>query len=86
MSGGVDSSVAAALLRDQGYDVVGITMQLWDYSKSAATTKNRFGSCCSLSDVNDARIVAYGLGIPHYLFNYEEEFKTGDVDYFAAED
>jgi tRNA-specific 2-thiouridylase len=62
-------------------------MQLWDYSESATTgagpTTKKFGSCCSLSDVNDARIVSYHLGFPHYLINYEKEFRAGVVDYFA---
>lgn len=82
MSGGVDSSVAAALLHEQGYDVVGVTMQLWDYGEPG---KKKFDSCCSLSDVNDARIVAHMVGIPHYVVNYEKEFRSGVVDYFADE-
>src|SRR5437764_875681 len=82
MSGGVDSSVAAALLHEQGYDVVGVTMQLWDYGEPG---RKKFDSCCSLSDVNDARIVAHMVGIPHYVVNYEKEFRSGVVDYFAEE-
>ena len=82
MSGGVDSSVAAAVLHDQGYDVIGVTMQLWDYGEPQA---KKFGSCCSLSDVNDARIVAHMVGVPHYVVNYEKEFRAGVVDYFAEE-
>ena len=82
MSGGVDSCVAAAVLKEQGYDVIGITMQLWNHS---ADGDARFDSCCSLTDVHDARISADQIGIPHYLVNYEKEFKSGVVDYFAEE-
>ena len=78
MSGGVDSSVAALLLQRQGYQVVGVTMQLW-HDKGASK------SCCSHTDINDARLVADRLGIPHYVFDYEKDFKTTVVDYFAAE-
>ena len=82
MSGGVDSCVAAAMLLEQGYEVIGITMQLWNH---AGDGTERFDSCCSLTDVHDARQAAHKLGIPHYVVNYEREFKTGVVDYFAAE-
>ncbi|TWW11034.1 tRNA-specific 2-thiouridylase MnmA [Planctomyces bekefii] len=82
MSGGVDSCVAAALLLEQGYDVVGITMQLWNHKGDG---EERFDSCCSLTDVHDARASAHKLGIPHYVVNYEREFKSGVVDYFASE-
>ena len=78
MSGGVDSSVAALLLKKQGYQVVGVTMQLW-HDKGASK------SCCSHTDINDARLVADRLGIPHYVFDYEKDFKTTVVDYFADE-
>jgi len=83
MSGGVDSCVAAALLLEQGYEVIGVTMQLWNQAKSGA--EERFDSCCSLTDVHDARVAAHRLGIPHYVVNYEKEFKSGVVDYFASE-
>lgn len=82
MSGGVDSCVTAALLKEQGYDVVGITMQLWNHGNDGA---ERFDSCCSLTDVHDARASAHRLGIPHYVVNYEKEFRSGVVDYFASE-
>jgi tRNA-uridine 2-sulfurtransferase len=82
MSGGVDSCVTAALLQEQGYEVIGITMQLWNHGSDA---DERFDSCCSLTDVHDARKSAHKLGIPHYVVNYEKEFKKGVVDYFASE-
>ena len=78
MSGGVDSSVAALLLQRQGYQVVGVTMQLW-HDKGASK------SCCSHTDINDARLVADRLAIPHYVFDYEKDFKTTVVDYFVDE-
>ena len=68
MSGGVDSSVTAALLQEQGYEVIGMTMQIWDYSQ---TDEEHTGSCCSLDDVQDARRVAESLGIPFYVVNFE---------------
>lgn len=78
MSGGVDSSVAAAILKEQGHDVIGITMQIWPSKKS-------FGGCCSLEAVNDARKVADKLGIPHYLLNFRDVFKRDVVDNFIEE-
>ena len=90
MSGGVDSSVAAAILKDEGYDVIGISMQIWDYSgeshaQSGAEGSDKFGTCCSLDDINDARRVAEKLGIPFYILNLEEEFKRDVVEYFVSE-
>ncbi len=82
MSGGVDSSVSAAILHRQGYDVIGITMQLWNHGNN---DKTRFDSCCSLSDIHDAKIVAHQIGIPHYVVNYEDTFKEQVVQYFADE-
>ena len=75
MSGGVDSSVAAAFLKEKGYDVVGLTMKLWG-------EENR---CCSHDDVKDARLVARHLGIPHYIVSLNESFKRNVVDYFVSE-
>lgn len=87
MSGGVDSSVAAALLVEQGYDVIGVTMQLWDYSQNEASCdpNSKFDTCCSLDDVADARMVAHKLGIPFYVFDYQDDFKENVVDYFTDE-
>ena len=71
MSGGVDSSVAAGLLKAQGHEVIGISLQLHDFAKKA---ENKFGTCCSIEDLNDARTVARKLDIPFYLSNMEAEF------------
>ena len=85
MSGGVDSSVTAALLQEQGYEVIGISMQVWDYAKFAAADGEKFGACCSLDDIHDARRVAEQLGIPFYVVNFEEEFQRLVIDDFTAE-
>ena len=79
MSGGVESSVTAALLSDAGYDVVGITLQLYD--DGAAT--HRKGACCAGRDIHDARAVAERIGIPHYVLDYESRFKEAVIDRFA---
>lgn len=82
MSGGVDSSVAAYLLKEQGYGVIGVTMRLW---QDDTGTSQEEGSCCGLSAVDDARRVADVLEIPHYVMNFREEFKGNVVDYFVEE-
>ncbi len=82
MSGGVDSSVAAAWLKHQGYDVIGISLQLHD---QAEKTENKFGTCCSLSDIQDARSVAEKMGIPFYVANMEDQFEESVIDNFVAE-
>jgi tRNA-uridine 2-sulfurtransferase len=83
MSGGVDSSVAAMLLKEQGYDVIGVTMQIWQDEEEAAKEAN--GGCCGLSAVDDARRVAQRLEIPYYVMNFKKEFKCHVMDYFVAE-
>lgn len=82
MSGGVDSSVALALLKEQGYECVGVSMQLWDYSEKDSAAPGTTGSCCSLEDINDARGVAGSLGVPFYVLNVREAFSKEVVDYF----
>jgi tRNA-specific 2-thiouridylase len=85
MSGGVDSSVAAALLVEQGYDVIGCTMQVWDYTQndSCSTEQEGNGTCCSSTDVDDARAVADKLNIPFYVLNCETEFQSKVIDPFV---
>jgi tRNA-specific 2-thiouridylase len=83
MSGGVDSSVAAALLLRQGYDVIGVTMRLWTLEDTEAPPHHR--RCCSVDDSGDARAVCDALGIPHYVLNFEREFQATVVDYFCRE-
>lgn len=84
MSGGVDSSVAAALLVEQGYDVIGATMQVWDYSADACDIQEGNGTCCSSTDVDDARAVADKLGIPFYVINCEAKFQAYVIDEFVG--
>src|ERR1700722_937483 len=79
MSGGVDSSVVAAMLKEQGYDVVGITLQLYDYGSAIG----KKGACCAGQDINDARSVAAQINIPHYVLNYESKFRESVMDDFV---
>src|SRR6187431_683629 len=79
MSGGVDSSVTAALLKAEGYDVVGVTLQLYDHGAAA----HRKGACCAGRDIHDARRVAETMGFPHYVLDYESRFRESVVEEFA---
>jgi tRNA-specific 2-thiouridylase len=81
MSGGVDSSVAAALLAEQGHDVIGLSMQLYDQSEGQTS----FGSCCSIDDLHDARRVAAAIHIPHYIVNFEQQFNEQVIANFVSE-
>ncbi len=80
MSGGVDSSVTAHLLKEDGFEVIGATMRVWN-----ETTQKGLDRCCGASDVEDARHVAQKLGIPFYVFNMEEEFEKEVIQYFCKE-
>ena len=79
MSGGVDSSVVAAMLAEEGYDVVGVTLQLYDHGAALA----KKGACCAGLDIHDARRVAEEMGFPHYVLDYENIFKDAVIDEFA---
>ena len=85
MSGGVDSSVAAALLARQGHDVVGLSMQLYDHSQRPEGATGRSGTCCTIDDLHDARRVAAALAIPHYIVNFERQFGETVVSNFVRE-
>ena len=83
MSGGVDSSVAAWLLKKQGYDVIGVNMQIWQDEENIVQEEN--GGCCGLSAVDDARRVAAAIGIPYYVMNFKDEFQKSVIEYFTKE-
>ena len=84
MSGGVDSSVAAAMLKEAGCEVIGVTMHLWDYESVGGNAQFEHG-CCTVEDRNDARVVAGRLGIPYYVVDFREEFERGVISNFVSE-
>ena len=79
MSGGVDSSVTAALLAREGFEVIGVTLQLYDHGDAVG----RPGTCCAGADIHDARRVADQIGIPHYVLDFEDRFRTAVIEDFA---
>ncbi len=83
MSGGVDSSVAAVMLHEQGYEVIGLTMKTWDYASAGGSSKET--GCCSLDSINDARALAVGYGFPHYILDIRGEFGDFVIDNFVDE-
>ena len=83
MSGGIDSSVTAMLLHEEGYEVIGMTMKTWDYQSSGGSNKET--GCCSLDSINDARNMAVEMGFPHYIIDIREEFGDSVIDYFTEE-
>src|ERR1017187_6070936 len=83
MSGGIDSTVAAVMLKEQGYEVIGITMKTWDYATSGGTKKET--GCCSLDSINDARAVAVAHGIHHFILDIRDEFGDYVIDNFVDE-
>jgi tRNA-uridine 2-sulfurtransferase len=83
MSGGIDSSLAAVMLHDEGYQVIGMTMKTWDYASSGGTKKET--GCCSLDSINDARDIAVQLGFPHYILDIRAEFGDAVIDHFTGE-
>src|SRR6201746_2252190 len=83
MSGGVDSSVAAVMLHEQGYEVIGLTMKTCDYAASGGSSKET--GCCSLDSINDARALAVGYGFPHYILDIRNEFGDFVIDNFIDE-
>ena len=85
MSGGVDSSLMAKKLIDAGYDVVGVTMKLWTYERVGGNTRAADSNCCSIEEINDARMVCHQLGIPHYVLDFSESFHDTVVENFVSE-
>ena len=83
MSGGIDSTVTAMMLHEQGYEVVGITMKTWDYANSGSSSKET--GCCSLDSINDARQVAVNMGFHHFIVDIREEFGDHVIDNFVEE-
>ena len=84
MSGGVDSSVAAALLAEQGHDVIGVSMQLYDNSQVTESGQRAFGTCCTIDDLYDARRVAATIGIPYYSVEFVKEYQANVFERFKA--
>ena len=83
MSGGIDSSIAALMLNEEGYEVIGITMKTWDYASSGGSKKET--GCCSLDSINDARTLAVNCGFPHYILDIRNEFGGFIIDNFVEE-
>lgn len=83
MSGGIDSSLAAVMLHEEGYEVIGMTMKTWDYASSGGTKKET--GCCSLDSINDARNISVSLGFPHYILDIRSEFGDAVIDHFTGE-
>ncbi len=83
MSGGIDSSVTAMMLHEQGYEVIGITMKTWDYESSGSSTRET--GCCSLDSINDARTMAVNMGFPHYILDIRGEFGEHIINNFVEE-
>lgn len=83
MSGGIDSSLAAVMLHEEGYEVIGMTMKTWDYASSGGTKKET--GCCSLDSINDARTISVNLGFPHYILDIRNEFGDAVIDHFTGE-
>lgn len=83
MSGGIDSSLAAVMLHEQGYEVIGMTMKTWDYASSGSSKKET--GCCSLDSINDARNIAVSLGFPHYILDIRDEFGDYVINHFTGE-
>ena len=83
MSGGIDSSIAALLLHEQGYEVIGFTLKTWDYASSCSSKKET--GCCSIDSINDARKVAARMGFRHYVLDVREEFNKMIVDDFYTQ-
>jgi len=83
MSGGIDSSIAAILLHEQGYEVIGVTMKTWDYATSGSSKKEV--GCCNLDTINDARALSVKVGFPHFILDIREEFGDHVIDNFVEE-
>jgi len=85
MSGGIDSSLAAVLLHEQGYEIIGMTMKTWDYASSGSNSNKKETGCCSLDSINDARQISVNLGFPHYILDIRDEFGDYVINHFTNE-